>query len=154
MKLNYEGTPNKIGGKMLSYWGIILIVMQIPAAHVVGIDSNGVVDEVVVNAPRYEHEDPAWIGLMPEVVTRAPRYLHGAEMGTINEIVVHAPRYRNEDIAWCGLMPEVICTAFADRTPLLVYRPLGISTKDLESEWMYELLIIKRGDSQIVIHHN
>ncbi len=139
---------------MLSFWGIILILTQIPAAQPLGIDSNGVVDEVVVTAPRYEHEDSAWTGLMPEVITRAPRYLLNAEMGTIDEIIVNAPRYANEDIAWCGLMPEVICTASGDRTPLVVYRPMGISTRDFESKWMHELLIIKRGDSHIMIHHN
>lgn len=139
---------------MLSYWGIILIVMHMSAAQPLGIDSNGVVDEVVVSAPRYEHEDFAWIGMMPEVIARAPRDLHGAEMGSIDEIIVYAPRYAHEDIAWCGLMPEVICTASADRPPLVVFRPMRISMMDLENEWMHELLIIKRGDSHITIHHN
>ncbi len=81
---------NGTGGKMLGFIGVILMIAELSAAQPLGIDTNGMVDEIVVTAPRYAEE--AHAGMMPEIVIRAPRYEH-------------------EDIAWSGLMPEIVVTA-------------------------------------------
>lgn len=52
----------------------------------------GHVPEVLITAPRYEHEDVAWSGLMETVV-------------------VTEPRYEFEDVAWSGLMETVIVSS-------------------------------------------
>lgn len=62
------------------------------SAGLVEDSSIGHVPEVVVTAPRYEHEDVAWSGL-------------------VETVVVTAPRYEFEDIAWSGLMETVVVTA-------------------------------------------
>jgi len=51
--------------------------------------------EVTVTAPRYEHEDIAWSGLIDEVVTTAPRYTETeiAQMETMPAVTATAPRY-------------------------------------------------------------
>ncbi|MBN2621192.1 hypothetical protein JXB22_08905 [candidate division WOR-3 bacterium] len=52
----------------------------------------GMMPEIVVTAPRYEHEDIAWCGMMPETTVMAPRYTDEeiAQMETMPEIVVSA----------------------------------------------------------------
>lgn len=137
---------------MLGYLVMPLVIIEMSAAQIIGIDGNGVVDEVVVTAPRYEYEDSAWSGLMPEVVVAVPRY-RDADMGTLDEIVVTAPRYAHEDIAWSGLMPEIICTASIDKLPALVFRSFDIIKKG-ETEWHYKLLIIETSDLPILIQLN
>jgi hypothetical protein len=49
----------------------------------------GQITEIVVTAPRYDHEDEAWAGLMETVI-------------------VTASRYEYEDEAWAGLMETVV----------------------------------------------
>jgi hypothetical protein len=62
------------------------------SAGLVEDSSIGHMPEVVIMAPRYEHEDVAWSGL-------------------VETVVVTAPRYEFEDIAWSGLMETVVVTA-------------------------------------------
>jgi hypothetical protein len=97
------------GGIMLSIVGALIIIMM--PAQTIGTDANGSLDTVVVTAPRYEHEDAAWSGLVPTVVTTAARYHTAVQMGMMDEVVVSAPRYELEDVAWSGLMPEVVVSA-------------------------------------------
>jgi len=138
---------------MLTYLVMFLVLIEMPMCQTMDIDSNGVVDEVVVTASRYAHEDVAWSGMMPEVVAAASRYHSRAEMGTIDEIVVNASRYAHEDIAWSGLMPEIICTASIDKTPQVVFESLKVIKKD-ENEWHYRQLIIETGGSHILMQLN
>ena len=65
------------------------------SAGLVEDSSIGHMPEVVITAPRYEHEDVAWSGL-------------------VETVVVTAPRYEFEDIAWSGLMETVVVTASPD----------------------------------------
>ena len=58
---------------MLSLIGVILMAAQMSGAQALNINDSGVMDEVVVTAPRYEGEDIAYSGMMPEVVATAPR---------------------------------------------------------------------------------
>lgn len=138
---------------MLGYLVMFLVIIEMPAAQIMGIDANGVVDEVVVTAPRYANEDIAWSGLMPEVVATAPRYRDDADLGMIEEIVVTAPRYVHEDIAWSGLMPEIICTVSNDNAPPVLLSFLQIVDKG-EDRRHYRLLIIETSDLPILIQLN
>ncbi len=138
---------------MLGYLVTFLVVIHMPTAQAIGVDSNGVVDEVVVAAPRYEHEDIAWSGLMPEVIAATQRHLSDAEMGTIDEVTVTALRYEYEDSAWSGLMPEIICTASNDKAPPVLFSFLRFVEKG-EDRWHYKLLIIEKQDPHIITQHN
>jgi cytoskeletal protein CcmA (bactofilin family) len=58
---------------------IIFIVAQISSpiameAHNSIYEYIGQMPEIVVTAPRYEHEDDAWTGMMPETIVTASRY--------------------------------------------------------------------------------
>ncbi len=123
------------------------MIAQISSAQIMGIDSNGVVDEIVVTAPRYENEDDAWSGMMPEVVVAAPRYFSSAEIGMMDEVFVIAPRYENEDDAWSGMMPEVVVIAprYDDSTVKLTLIIMG--QKIVE----FQLLILEHKDSETII---
>ena len=69
---------------------IIVIALQL----VNPVQDVALLEEILVTAPRYEHEDVAWCGMMDEVVATAPRYteVEIAHMETMPEVVVTAPR--------------------------------------------------------------
>jgi hypothetical protein len=54
-------------------------------------------DEVVIEAPRYDNEDIAWSGLLPETVITAPRHV-------------------DEDVAWSGLEKNAVFAQFIELT--------------------------------------
>lgn len=124
---------------MLSIVGAILIIMM--PAQTIGTDANGMLDTVVVTAPRYEHEDAAWSGLMPAVVTTAPRYHTAAETGMMDEVVATALRYEHEDVAWSGLMPEVRVTAPRFSIPTIM-ASMWPGRERPTYEWRYTILVI------------
>jgi len=128
---------------MLTIVGALLIIMM--PAQTIGIDANGMLDTVVVTAPRYEYEDAAWSGLMPAVVTTAPRYHTSAKMGMMDEVVATAPRYEHEDVAWSGLMPEVRVTAprFTIPTTLASMWP---GKERPTYKWRYSILVIQASE--------
>lgn len=125
---------------MLSIVGAILIIMM--PAQTISIDASGMLDTVVVTAPRYEHEDAAWSGLMPAVVTTAPRYHTSAEMGMMDEVVATAPRYEHEDVAWCGLMPEVRVTAPRFTIPTTL-ASIWLGQERFSYRWYYSIMVIE-----------
>jgi hypothetical protein len=57
----------------------------------IGISADGVMDEMLVTAPRL-HQETAVQGLLPEVV-------------------ITAPRYEGEDTSLSGMLPEIVVTA-------------------------------------------
>ena len=68
---------------------ILLVTLVGQVCGQVGINANGVMDEMIVTAPGAQSE------MLPEVVVTAPRY-EGEEIssqGMLPEIVVTAPRY-------------------------------------------------------------
>jgi hypothetical protein len=86
-------------------------------------------DEVIIEAQRYDNEDIAWSGLLPETV-------------------VTAPRYGYEDVAWSGLLPETIVTAPREENTILAQ-----FTTLLEPHFAYgqtiseiDIDLIKKGD--------
>ncbi len=151
MKHNKRQTTNQKGEKMLSLTGVILMVAQMSGAQVLNINNSGVMDEVIVTAPRYESEDIAYSGMMPEVVVTAPRYYSETEMGMMPDVVVTAQRYENEDIAYSGMMPEVVITASRRNT---VFEYTTIGEKKDENGWNYQLLTIDNMDYQTTTYHN
>jgi len=130
MKHNKRQTTNQKGGKMLSLTGVILMVAQMSGAQALNINNSGVMDEVIVTAPRYEAEDIAYSGMMPEVVVTASRYYSEAEM---------------------GMMPEVVVTASRSNT---VFEYTTIGEKRDENGWNYHLLTIENMDYQTITYHN
>lgn len=65
---------NPKGGKMKVLLGLIFMITQMSSVYALDIDNKGMMDQVVVTAPRFEGEDIAYSGMMSEVVATAPRY--------------------------------------------------------------------------------
>jgi hypothetical protein len=124
---------------MLTIVGAILITMM--PTQTISVDANGMLDTVVVTAPRCEYEDAAWSGLMLAVVTTAARYQTAAEKGMMHEVVATAPRYEHEDVAWSGLMPEVLVTAPRFTIPT-VLASIWPGQERFIQKWRYSILMI------------
>ena len=133
---------------MLNIVGAILIMM--PALT---IDASGMVDTVVVTAPRYEAEDAAWAGLMPAVTVTAPRYYSPAEKGMMDEVVATAPRYAYEDVAWSGLMPEIRVTASKYTIPTALASILPGKIK-FKYDWQNSVLVIEVSEQYVYMLQN
>jgi len=54
--------------------GVIFMITQMSGVYALYIDNKGMMDEVVVTAPRFEGEDIAYSGMMSEVIVTASRY--------------------------------------------------------------------------------
>ena len=157
---------------MLSLMGVILVVAQMSGAQALNINDSGMMDEMLVTAPRYEGEDIAYSGMMPEMVVTAPRYYSEAEMGMMPEVTVTAPRYEGEDIAYSGMMPEVVVTApryegediaYSGMMPEMVvtaprsntvFEYTTIGEKRDENGWNCQLLTTENIDCQKTIYYN
>lgn len=109
--------------------GLTIILMFLQVSNPGSSEYVGQMDEVIIEAQRYDNEDIAWSGLLPETV-------------------VTAPRYGYEDVAWSGLLPETIVTAPREENTILAQ-----FTTLLEPHFAYgqtiseiDIDLIKKGD--------
>lgn len=109
--------------------GLTIILMLLQVSNPGSSEYVGQMDEVIIEAQRYDNEDIAWSGLLPETV-------------------VTAPRYGYEDVAWSGLLPETIVTAPREENTILAQ-----FTTLLEPHFAYgqtiseiDIDLIKKGD--------
>jgi hypothetical protein len=147
MKHNKRKKSNQKGGKMKVLLGVIFMITQMSGVYALDIDNKGMMDEVVITAPRFEGEDIAYSGMMPEVVAKAPRYYSEAEIGMMDQVVVTAPRFEGEDIAYSGMMSEVIVTASRYEEDNIVFGYM-VKLERNESNECYYLLLIEDRDYQ------
>ncbi len=127
--------------------GVIFMITQMSGVYALDIDNKGMMDEVVITAPRFEGEDIAYSGMMPEVVAKAPRYYSEVELGMMDQVVVTAPRFEGEDIAYSGMMSEVIVTASRYEEDNIVFGYM-VKLERNESNECYYLLLIEDRDYQ------
>jgi hypothetical protein len=147
MKHNKRKKSNQKGGKMKVLLGVIFMITQMSGVYALDIDNKGMMDEVVVIAPRFEGEDIAYSGMMSEVVAKAPRYYSEVELGMMDQVVVTAPRFEGEDIAYSGMMSEVVVTASRYEEDNIVFGYM-VKLERNESNECYYLLLIEDRDYQ------
>jgi len=147
MKHNKRKKSNQKGGKMKVLLGVIFMITQMPGVYALDIDNKGMMDEVVVTAPRFEGEDIAYSGMMSAVVAKAPRYYSEVELGMMDQVVVIAPRFEGEDIAYSGMMSEVVVTASRYEEDNIVFGYM-VKLERNESNECYYLLLIEDRDYQ------
>ena len=147
MKHNKRKKSNQKGGKMKVLLGVIFMITQMSGVYALDIDNKGMMDEVVITAPRFEGEDIAYSGMMSEVVAKAPRYYSEVELGMMDQVVVTAPRFEGEDIAYSGMMSEVVVTASRYEEDNIVFGYM-VKLERNESNECYYLLLIEDRDYQ------
>jgi len=77
--------------------GLTIILMLLQVSNPGPFEYIGQLPEVIIEAPRCEHEDIAWSGLLPETVVTAPRHV-------------------DEDAAWSGLEKNAVFAQFIELT--------------------------------------
>ena len=127
--------------------GLIFMITQMSSVYALDIDNKGMMDQVVVTAPRFEGEDIAYSGMMSEVVVNASRYYTEAELGMMDQVVVTAPRFEGEDIAYSGMMSEVVATAPRYEEDNIVFGYLVKLERNELNDYHY-LLLIGNGNYQ------